>query len=270
MAEVSEAGLFMTRYNDIIIRKKTLLMATEKPRDRVFADTRDIVDFKFDAQVARVFPDMIRRSVPGYDDIISLLGLFAERYVTPGSRVYDLGCSLGAASLALHRRIRQPGCTLIAVDNARDMIERARQNLPLQDPRTPIELLCEDIRSIAVENASLVVMNFTLQFIPAEEREALLAGIFAGLRPGGALVVSEKFAAEDPAGQDFQTAMHLHFKRANGYSDLEISQKRTALENVLIPESFATHKARLENLGFRDIRQWHQCFNFGSLVAVKS
>lgn len=256
-------------YNDIFVLKDTAHMPSDKPRDQLFARSQDIVDFRFDAQVARVFPDMIRRSVPGYDDIISLLGLFAERYVAPGSNIYDLGCSLGAASLALHRRIRQPGCRLIAVDNAQDMIERARQNLPIQDTSTPIELICDDIRNVVIENASLVVMNFTLQFIPVEEREPLLARIYHGLNPGGALVLSEKFCFEDAAEQQFQNDMHQQFKRANGYSELEISQKRTALENVLIPDSFATHKTRLANIGFSDVRQWHQCFNFGSLLAIK-
>ncbi len=245
-------------------------MSSDKTRDQVFANSQDIVDFKFDAQVARVFPDMIRRSVPGYDDIISLLGLFAEQYVTPHSTIYDLGCSLGAASLALHRRITQPGCKLIAVDNANDMIERARQNLPIQDEATPIQLICDDIRNIPIENASLVVMNFTLQFIPSGERVTLLTNIFNGLNSGGALVLSEKFAFDDAEEQAFQTDMHLQFKRANGYSELEISQKRTALENVLVPDSFATHEQRLKQIGFKNVRQWHQCFNFGSLVAIKS
>lgn len=244
-------------------------MTSDHSRDQVFAQSRDIVDFRFDAQVARVFPDMIRRSVPGYDDIISLLGLFAERYVTPDSRIYDLGCSLGAASLALHRRVQHPGCRLIAVDNAGDMIERARQNLPIQNTHTPIELVCDDIRNVSISNASLVVMNFTLQFIPVGEREQLLHTIFSGLNSGGALVLSEKFAFDDAQTQQFHTDMHLQFKRANGYSDLEISQKRTALENVLIPDSFATHKQRLQRIGFSTVQQWHQCFNFGSLVAVK-
>ena len=63
--------------------------------------------------------------------------------------------------------------------------------------------------------------------------------------------------------------LHHDFKKTNGYSDLEISQKRNAIENVLIPETLDTHKTRLSNVGFKNTEQWFQCFNFASLVAIK-
>ncbi|MGL4467109.1 MAG: carboxy-S-adenosyl-L-methionine synthase CmoA, partial [Plesiomonas shigelloides] len=123
---------------------------------------------------------------------------------------------------------------------------------------------------VKIENASMVVLNFTLQFLPPDDRQALLNRIYAGLRPGGALVLSEKFSFADQTIGDLLFDMHLDFKRANGYSELEISQKRSALENVMLTDSVETHKARLQQAGFEHAEVWFQCFNFGSMLAIKS
>lgn len=243
---------------------------SDKPRDNIFATPQDmIVDFAFDESVASVFPDMIRRSVPGYETVITLLGLLAEQYAQPGSRIYDFGSSLGAASLSMRRRIKHSDCQIIAVDNSTAMTERCRAILAQDKSVVPVQVICADIRDIRVEQASLVVMNFTLQFIPPEQRLALLQRIHAGLLPGGVLVLSEKLAFNDPVEQQLQTGLHLAFKKANGYSELEISQKRTALENVLIPDTLETHQARLQQAGFQHSYRWFQSFNFASLLAIK-
>ena len=91
-----------------------------------------------------------------------------------------------------------------------------------------------------------------------------------GLNPGGALVLSEKFSFEDANVGELLFNMHHDFKRANGYSELEISQKRSMLENVMLTDSVETHKARLHQAGFEHSELWFQCFNFGSLVALKA
>lgn len=243
---------------------------SDKPRDRIYATPQEmIVDFAFDERVAGVFPDMIRRSVPGYETVIALLGLLAESYAQAGSRIYDFGSSLGAATLSMRRRIPHADCRIIAVDNSTAMTERCREILSQEPNAIDVDVVCADIRDVKVEQASLVVLNFTLQFIPPEQRQALLDHIYQGLLPGGVLVLSEKLAFEDEREESFQTGMHLAFKRANGYSDLEISQKRTALEQVLVPDSFEIHQQRLEKSGFDRIHRWFQCFNFVSLIAVK-
>ncbi|MFP4611742.1 MAG: carboxy-S-adenosyl-L-methionine synthase CmoA [Thiohalophilus sp.] len=243
---------------------------SDKPRDKIYATPQPmIVDFAFDEKVAGVFPDMIRRSVPGYETVISLLGLLAERYAQPDSRIYDFGSSLGAATLSMRRRVACDSCRIIAVDNSTAMTERCRQILAQDSSPVEVDVICADIRDVRVEQASLVVLNFTLQFIPVDERQALLDRIYTGLLPGGAVVLSEKLAFDDEGEQQLQTDMHLAFKKANGYSELEISQKRTALENVLIPDSFDVHRQRLQQAGFGQVYQWFQCFNFASLLAIK-
>ncbi len=239
-------------------------------RDRLFATPRaEIAAFRFDERVAAVFDDMIERSVPGYRTVVTAIGLLAERLAQPGSHLYDLGCSLGAASFAMARRITAPGCTLFAVDNAWPMIRRLRRRLDHTSLPVPVLPVCADLADIRICNASMVVLNFTLQFIPPAQRLPLMTRIHRGLRPGGALVLSEKIALEDPKQQRLFTELHHAFKRARGYSDLEIAQKRAALENVLIPEPLSRHGERLHRAGFTSVEVWFRYFNFVSLIALK-
>jgi len=239
-------------------------------KDNIYTDNESmIVDFAFDEKVANVFPDMIRRSVPGYESIITMIGLIAGQYAQQNSNIYDLGCSLGAATLSMLKQVKQPGCKIIAVDNAQAMIDQCRSNLEIEQSNIKTELVCSDIQDIKIENASVVVMNFTLQFIAPEARFKLLQKIYNGLKPGGILLLSEKIIFANDLEQDEQESLQLAFKKANGYSDLEISQKRTALENVLIPDTLELHQDRLKSAGFTRSHLWFQCFNFISLIAIK-
>ena len=228
-----------------------------------------IVDFAFDETVAKVFPDMIRRSVPGYETIIALTGLLAEQYVQPNSQCYDLGCSLGAATLAMRSRIQQPECRIIAVDNAEAMTRRCQQHVREAGEGIDTDVICADIQDVTIQNASMVVLNFTLQFIQPAARLELLQDIYKGMRPGGALLLSEKIVFADAGEQQRMEALHIAFKKANGYSDLEISQKRSALENVLIPDTLEQHQERLYSAGFSSVGVWFRCMNFVSLLAIK-
>ncbi|WP_313159429.1 carboxy-S-adenosyl-L-methionine synthase CmoA [Mixta calida] len=240
-------------------------------RDTLFSAPIDkLGDWTFDERVAEVFPDMIQRSVPGYSNIISMIGMLAERFVTPNTQVYDLGCSLGAATLSVRRSVQADGCKIIAVDNSQAMVERCRRHIDAFRASTPVAVIEADIRDIPIENASMVVLNFTLQFLAPADRLTLLARIYQGLNPGGALVLSEKFSFEDADVGELLFNMHHDFKRANGYSELEISQKRSMLENVMLTDSVEAHKARLRQAGFEHSELWFQCFNFGSLVALKA
>ena len=239
--------------------------------DRIFADPlQHISEFRFDRDVVAVFPDMIKRSVPGYESIINMTGTLAKIYGKPDTNCYDLGCSLGASSFALQRGLSGKQCNIIAVDNSPQMISRCRELLSQTGHNTPIELIESNIQDVDISNASVVVLNFTLQFIPPTQREALLRKIAAGLLPGGLLILSEKVAFEDAEHNRLMIELHHNFKRANGYSDLEISQKRSAIEDVLIPETLATHKSRLKDCGFSGVDVWFQCFNFASMIALKN
>lgn len=239
-------------------------------KDTLFAaPIEKLGDFTFDESVAEVFPDMIQRSVPGYSNIIAAIGMLAERFVTANSNVYDLGCSRGAATLSARRHIRQAGVNIIGVDNSRPMVERCRQHIHAYQSDIPVEILCEDIRDVEIKNASMVILNFTLQFLPPTDRTSLLQKIYRGLNPNGVLILSEKFRFEEENMNELLIDLHHQFKRANGYSELEVSQKRTALENVMRTDSIDTHKVRLKSVGFSQVELWFQCFNFGSMIAIK-
>lgn len=241
-------------------------------KDAIYAKPlSDIAGFSFDQQVVAVFPDMIQRSVPGYSTIIAMTGVLAERYAQAGSHCYDLGSSLGASSLSMRQQLGDRHCKIIAVDNSPAMQERCRQIISQQAPSSiDIELVEANLQDVEIQNASVVVMNFTLQFVAPEDREAILSSIYDGMLDGGILILSEKCCFDDPHLQTLNTDLYHSFKRANGYSDMEISQKRTALENVLIPETLDSHKQRLKRIGFSTVDVWFQCFNFASMVAIKT
>jgi tRNA (cmo5U34)-methyltransferase len=245
-------------------------MKEDSDKDRLYADVHEVIpDFVFDDRVARVFPDMINRSVPGYGTIINMIGTLAAQRVKSGTSCYDLGCSLGAALMAIHSAIDTEEVRLIGVDNSPAMLARAGMNLAGCKRHPAIELVCADVRDLRIDRASMVVLNFTLQFVPAEDRFALLKMIHDGMLPGGLLILSEKIVVANETAQHLFTEMHHGFKKSHGYSDLEISQKRTALEDVLVPESLDTHIDRLKAVGFSTVETWFQCFNFVSLLAIK-
>ncbi len=245
-------------------------MTDKTQQDNIYSKPQsNIAGFTFDENVARVFPDMIKRSAPGYEPIIDMICMLTRHYVRPNSNCYDLGCSLGAATLAVRHGIHTPGCRIIAVDNSASMLDKCRKIIDKDRAETPVELVNADIRDIDIRNASVVVLNFTLQFIGPADRPGLLKKIYDGMLPGGALVLSEKIVFENPQKQALLTELHLAFKKFHGYSDLEISQKRTALENVLVPETVETHLNRLKKAGFARAEHWFLCLNFASFIAVK-
>ena len=226
-------------------------------------------DFAFDAQVVEVFPDMISRSVPGYATIIDTIGRLSQKFVLPNTTVYDLGCSLGAATLAMRKGIEAEQCNIISVDNSSAMVERCKMHINAFKGTTPVEVIEANIQDIHIKNASMVVLNFTLQFIDKAERQELISTIAEGINEGGLLVISEKISHGDSAIDEHLINLHHDFKRANGYSELEVAQKRTALENVMRTDSIEQHITRLKNAGFKHISPWFQCFNFISFIAIK-
>jgi len=225
--------------------------------------------FEFNDSVAEVFTDMLRRSVPGYEASLEAIAILARRYGRAGTRCYDLGCSLGASTLAMRRNIVEPDCEIVAVDLSPAMIGRCRKIVDADDTDLPVSIRVEDVRDVAIEHASLVVLNYTLQFVPVNDRSRLVRRIYDGLIDGGVLILSEKVVDEDPAIEALLIELHHEFKSANAYSDLEIARKRMALEEVLIPESTAAHLERLAEAGFNHRSVWLKHFNFVSILGIR-
>jgi len=239
-------------------------------KDTLYAGGMPHADFVFDDKVAAVFEDMINRSVPGYATIVSTVGTLSARFAQADSNCYDLGCSLGATTLAMRHAIETVPCRIIAVDNSPAMVDACRKALAADRGTVPVELQCADILDLDLENASVVVMNFTLQFIQPALRDDLIARIHRGLLPGGVLILSEKLRFEDPLLDGLFIELYHRFKEQQGYSKLEISRKRTALEKVLVPETIRVHEARIRKAGFSTFDLWFQCFNFAAMIAVKT
>ena len=240
------------------------------PRDTIFASGGgEPGSFTFDEQVASVFPDMIGRSVPGYALMVAMIGQLARRHAQANTVLHDLGCSLGAATLSMRARVDTPGVRIVATDNAPAMVARFKAVLAQQPPGIPVDLICGDLLDTDFRNSSVVVLNFTLQFVPPPQRASLLQRIREGLVPGGVLILGEKICFADADEQQRQTDWHLDFKRLQGYSELEIARKRSALERLLEPESEAEHVQRLQTAGFSRVTRWFQCFAFCSFLAEK-
>jgi tRNA (cmo5U34)-methyltransferase len=235
--------------------------------DKIYIDEKlGNEPFRFDDSVAKVFPDMLRRSIPGYAASIEAIGSLAARYVRPQTNCYDLGCSLGAATLAMRQGIRADGCRIIAVDNSAAMIEKCRTVVA---GAADIEVQLADIQDVPIENASMVVMNYTLQFLDLDARDAIVRRIADGMVDGGLFLLSEKVVDENAHMEELLVDLHHEHKRRNDYSELEISRKRAALENVLVPETVAVHRRRLADAGFSHSAVWLRNFNFVSIVAIK-
>lgn len=244
------------------------------PDDTLYANEKlGDEPFRFDESVARVFPDMLRRSIPGYDASLEAIGSLARRFVRDNSNCYDLGCSLGAATLAMRQGINAEGCRIVAVDNASAMIARCREIVAADDAghrrQTPVEVVQGDIRDVGIDNASMVVLNYTLQFLSLDDRDQTIARIYDGMNAGGILLMSEKVVDEDPQMEAVLVELYHEHKRRNNYSALEIARKRAALEDVLIPETVAAHRLRLESAGFTSVAVWLRYFNFVSMIAIR-
>ena len=250
--------------------------------DTVFTTPLDrAARFSFDEQVVACFPDMIRRSVPGYGQVLAMLPIFAQRHCQFGqtnakgrrvSRIYDLGCSLGGASMALVSEsggFADDDLQIKAVDISPAMTDKAKTLLADNYPEHDIEVITADIREIEFEPCDMVVLNLTLQFLPPEDRYQVLANIYDALNDGGILVLTEKTHSGDEQDDAWLVERYYDFKRANGYSELEISGKRNALENVLITDTLAQHHERLAQVGFSRTLTWFQFLNFASMIAFK-
>jgi len=247
--------------------------------DKPFTTPLDkVARFSFDEQVVACFPDMIRRSVPGYGQVLAMLPIFARRHCKyrqqnnngqKVSRIYDLGCSLGGATMALAGEFESTDLQIKAIDISPAMTSEAEKLLSDNYPEHDIDVITADIRAIELEACDMVVLNLTLQFLPVADRVAVLKKIYNALEEGGILVLTEKTHTLDEQYDAWLIERYYDFKRANGYSEMEISGKRNALENVLITDTLEQHHERLHYVGFKRHLTWFQFLNFVSLVAFK-
>ena len=229
----------------------------------------EIPKFVFDERVVDVFDDMISRSVPLYQEVQVATAKLARRFIRPNSTIYDLGCSTGTTLIELCKEFVSSNIEIVAIDSSGPMIARCRERLKEHGIADRVTLIHDDIANVPIENASLVVSNYTLQFIRPEKRPAALKRVFQGLIPGGAFLLSEKVRHEHETVQQALTDLHHGFKRSNGYSELEVARKRDAIEDVLVPLTSRENFKLLEDAGFSYIEQFLKWYTFVSIVAVR-
>jgi tRNA (cmo5U34)-methyltransferase len=239
-------------------------------RDEVFKETLSRPsDFKFSSKVAGVFDDMVVRSVPYYVEMQRMMGEIAADHYQNGTNVYDLGCSTGTTLICMNESVAQQA-KFIGIDDSPDMLKKCKDKLREADFTRQFDLQVADLNEgVKIENASVVVLCLTLQFVRPINRQNLLKNIFDGIVPGGALIVIEKILAEDSAfNRDF-IKYYYDMKRRNNYSEMEISQKREALENVLIPYKLSENITLLRNAGFAHCEIFFKWYNFAGFIAKK-
>jgi len=226
-------------------------------------------DFVFDGATAEVFDDMLDRSVPFYQEIQRMICDIAADFAVPGTNLYDLGCSTCTTFLSIEKRIPEH-VMLIGVDSSKEMLQKAKEKLSHSGFSPKYELICLDInRGIPVMNASVVIMNLTLQFVRPLYRERVISGVASGLNAGGCLILVEKVLSKDSTINRLFINYYYEFKKRQGYSQLEIAQKREALENVLIPYHFDENRELLLNNGFRACDEFFRWYNFFGMLAIK-
>ena len=222
-------------------------------------------------KTAVVFDDMLGRSVPFYDEIQRMTAELAADFAAEGTAVYDLGCSTCTSFLHLARAIpRETGVHFIGVDSSQEMLDLARHKIEADGFDRPFELVCADLaRGVHVSGASVVMMVLTLQFIRPLYRQRLIRSVREGLTENGCLILVEKVLGENSTFNRLFIKHYYEMKTKNGYSELEIAQKREALENVLIPYRLEENRELLRSEGFRHVDVFFKWYNFCAIVAMK-
>ncbi len=238
-------------------------------KDTIFNVDSIDEDFVFNERVAEVFDDMLDRSIPFYRQVIDAEAQLLKGLLDHGDTVYDLGCSTGTVLLEFSRLLENKGLQFVGIDNSASMIDKARLKSELYSKQKSLSFLLEDITTFDHQEASGIILNYTMQFIRPLQRESFLQRLFDKLRPGGIILISEKVINHDRRLNREYIDIYHRFKRTHGYSELEIAKKREALENILIPFSIEENKTMLKNSGFGSIETFFQWFNFTSLVAIK-
>ncbi|MEJ5996479.1 carboxy-S-adenosyl-L-methionine synthase CmoA [Pedobacter sp. Du54] len=246
-------------------------MKNKENLDKVFSEEiKKPSDFKFGATVANAFDDMVERSVPYYNEIQRMIIELAAEHALPNTNVIDLGCSTGTTMIGLNPFVSD-NIKFVGIDDSAEMLKKCNLKLQEANFNREYELVLGDLhQEIKIENASVVILCLTLQFVRPIYREKLLKRIFDGLVPGGVLIISEKVLAEDSLFNRNFIKYYYDYKRRNHYSEMEISQKREALENVLIPYKLSENITMLREAGFSHTETFFKWYNFSGFIAIKN
>ncbi len=226
-------------------------------------------DFVFNERVARVFDDMLDRSVPFYSEVILSIARVFRNLLANGVKVVDLGCATGATILKLSSLLEEKQLHYTGIDNSPPMLEQARLKAELFSKQDSLDFIRGDITQLQQPGTHAFILNYTLQFIRPLNREHFLKRLYDNLVPGGICILSEKTISRHPGLNRTYIDIYHQFKKERGYSELEIAKKREALENILIPCTMEENRTLLHAAGFVEVEPFFQWFNFVSFLAVK-
>jgi tRNA (cmo5U34)-methyltransferase len=246
------------------------LVLNRNEKDQVFADnSAQVTDFVFDQKVAKVFDDMVSRSVPYYAEMQRMTGELARDFAKPNTNLYDIGCST-ATTMILLDEVVDKSVKFVGLDNSQEMLDKAKDKMAQAGFDRQYELNVTDLNQpFSIENASVATLLLTLQFVRPLYRERVVQSLYDGLNQDGALILIEKVTSEDTIFNRLFINNYYDFKKRNGYTETEISQKREALENVLIPYRMDENFELLRKVGFKQIEVFFRWYNFCAIIAVK-
>lgn len=241
----------------------------ELKTDKIFQVPGHVQPFEFNADVAEVFDDMAQRSIPFYLPVQKQMLALIESLNPNFKKLVDLGCSTGSFIFALAEQMNSPDKFYVGLDLSQNMIEQSQKKLTQLNLAGQFDWQCASMLDCDFHDMDVVILNYTLQFIDPEERLQLLTKMQTQLKKGCLVFVSEKLKMQQPEFQKSFTEVYEQFKRGNKYSNLEIAQKRKALENVLVPFTEQENLALFEKAGFTKVDCFFRWFNFASFVLIK-
>jgi len=238
-------------------------------KDKIYAEEKNKADFNFGKETAEVFDDMLQRSIPLYDECQRMIGEICNEFAQDGTNIYDLGCSTGITLMNLSKSVNK-NVKFVGMDYSQAMLDKCKEKFIEKKFEKPYQLICQDLNDpVKIENASVVVLNLTLQFVRPLYRDRLIQTISAGLKENGALIVVEKVLGNDSGFNRMFIKLYYDFKMRQGYSELEIAQKREALENVLIPYRLQENEELFRRNGFKQVDVFYKWYNFCGIIAIK-
>ncbi|MEK6301320.1 MAG: hypothetical protein AABO41_11400 [Acidobacteriota bacterium] len=241
-------------------------------RDQLFkAHGGRVSDFAFNEDVASVFDDMVARSVPFYSEIQRLVVSMVPQFLH-GGIVYDIGSSTGTTIEALVTTLDSGSYSgIVGIEPSAAMRQKAIDKLAEIPGRDCVSFSSEPIENYEIlPDANVITILFTMQFVRPLHRGSVLRMCYRSLVSGGCLLLGEKILADDSGLCRLYIDNYHEFKRRAGYSADEISRKREALENVLIPFRDSENRLLLQESGFRIIDQPFRWCNFALYLAVRA
>ncbi len=242
----------------------------DKKIDKIFGSNEKVSDFSFNERVADVFDDMVSRSVPMYKETMLASVDLGKHFIKQNTNIIDIGCSTGTLLNLCSQTYGGNKFNFIGIDSSQAMLNKAKNKIKGSKNFSNIKFKHQDIeKSIDISNASLIFMNYTLQFVRPLNRQKLIKEIHKGLNENGAFILIEKVLGNDSLFNRIYIDLYFKYKSSVGYSDKEIKKKREALENVLIPYRIDENIELLKSSGFESVDIFFKWFNWCGIVAIK-